>query len=561
MSLFSVLNTGTRGLNASQMAMDVTSQNISNANVEGYSRKRLVLAADYRADGTFGQVGMGVDVVSIERMRDKFIDDQIRGQNQEVGTSDAHNATMKDIESIFNEPSGTGLESSLNQFFDSWQGLADFPSDPAARNAVKTTGESLAQRLRSSSNELRQLRDACNDKISAQVDKVNELAEKISALNTQIGAIEFSVNKKANDSRDQRDQLVKQLANIIDISVTENERGQIAINTGGGILVSPIDFQKLQTMTSTFTRPDGTQYHNIGIQWADSKKEYMPEKGEIRGLFDSRDVIIPGYEKKLDDLATTLVSKVNELHTAGYSLNGFTGFTFFNEKTTGASDIALSPAVISDVQNIATAGGGETLPSGANLSPAGAHNFGMTPLLQLVRDPAAVPPVPATNIVVGSAIVTANGVQITDGVDYHIDPVAGTFQMLHAGYDAAALTINFQYRTNSWKGPGDNQNALAIAQLRDKLTMNPDALSNGTATFTQYYSDLVGQVGLDSNAAQSKLDTHTALMNQYEAKQDSVAGVSLDEEMSDMIKFQRTYQAAAHVITTADKMLDYLMNM
>jgi len=172
-----------------------------------------------------------------------------------------------------------------------------------------------------------------------------------------------------------------------------------------------------------------------------------------------------------------------------------------------------------------------------------------------------VPPIPARNIVEGSAIVTANGVLLTDGVDYHIDPQTGAFQMLHNGYDAADLTINFQYRTNSWAGPGDNQNALAIAQLREQLTMNPDALNNPTSTITEYYSSLVGQVGLDVNSSQATLDSHTYLMNQYEAKQDSVAGVSLDEEMSNMIKFQRTYQASAHMISVADKMLDYLMSM
>ena len=157
--------------------------------------------------------------------------------------------------------------------------------------------------------------------------------------------------------------------------------------------------------------------------------------------------------------------------------------------------------------------------------------------------------------------MTSGGVQLKEDVDYQVDPITGTFQMLHAGYDAADLTINFEYRTNSFNGPGDNANALAIAQLGEKMTMNPDALNNPTATFTEYYSSVIGQVGLDTNAAQSNLDTHTYLMQQYEAQQDSVAGVSLDEEMSNMIKFQRTYQAAAHVITTTDKMLDVLMAM
>lgn len=559
MSLLSVLNTGTRGLNASQMAMDATSQNISNANVEGYSRKRLVLAADYRTDGTYGQVGMGVDVVSIERMRSKFIDDQIQRQNEEAGVFDEYLTAMKGVENTFNEPSNIGIQKYLNDFFNSWQSLANDPSNVAARTVVRTTAQTLTEKFAAASNELRELRQSRNDEIRLQVNKVNELAEKISALNSQIGSVEISVNKKANDSRDKRDQLVKELSNIIDIQVTENERGQIAINSDGGILVSPIDFQKLAITTSSFTRADGSQYSEVGIQWADSKKSYMPEKGKIRGLFDSRDVIIPGYQAKLDTLAKTLAEKVNETHLKGYSLNGYSGFPFFDENVTGASDIKLSSAILADVKNIAAASGGETLPSAANTSLAGAHNFGT--LVQLVRDPAAATPISATNIVIGSAIVTSGGIQLTEDVDYHINPVTGTFQMLHAGYDAADLTINFQYRTNSFNGPGDNTNALEIAKLNEKLIMTPDALGNGSATFTEYYSSMVGQVGLDVNAAQSNLDTRNYLLQQYEAQQDSVAGVSLDEEMSNMILFQRTYQASAHVISTAEKMLDILMNM
>jgi flagellar hook-associated protein 1 FlgK len=559
MSLFSVLNTGTRGLNASQMAMDVTSQNISNANVEGYSRKRLVLSADYRRDGAYGQVGMGVDVVSIERMRSKFLDDQIQRQNEEVGIFFEYNATMQGIEATFNEPSDIGILSYINRFFDSWQNLANDPSSVAARTVVRTTAETLTEKFGETSEELRILRQTRNDEIKLQVNQVNQLAEQISALNAQIGSTEITVNRKANDSRDKRDRLVKELASIIDIQVTENERGQIAINTGGGILVSPIDFQKLEITTQSFTRPDGSQYSDAGIRWAESKKSFIPEKGKIRGLLDSRDVIIPAYEEKLNTLARTLAQKVNDLHLKGYSLNGYSGFPFFDENVTGASDIKVSPAIIGDVKNIAAASGGESLPAASNTSVAGAHNFGTT--IQLVRDAAVVPPIDATNIVVGSAIVTSGGVLLAENVDYHIDPVSGTFQMLHAGYDAADLTIDFQYRTNSFRGPGDNANAVAIAQLGGQLTMTPDALGNPTASFTDFYSAIVGQVGLDKNAAQTNLDTRQFLMNQYEAQQDSVAGVSLDEEMSNMVKFQRTYQAAAHMISVTDKMLDVLLNI
>jgi flagellar hook-associated protein 1 FlgK len=560
MSLFSVLNTSAQGLNASQMAMDVSGQNISNANTEGYSRKRVVQSATYRTDGTYGQIGMGVDVDSIERTRSQFIDSQIQGQNSENGVYDQCNTTMQGVENTFNEPSDTGLLSYINKFFDSWQNLANNPSDISARTVVQTTAQALTEKFNASATDLADQRQACNDQITDQVGKINELTQQISALNSEIGVAQITTGQNANDSLDKRDELVKQLASIINITVTENDRDQISINTGGAILVSPLDYRKLETTTGSYTAANGSQQPALGIEWADSKRSYTPDQGTLKGLFDSRDVIIPGYQAKLDTLATTLVQKVNALHSQGYSLSGETGFSFFNDNVTGAADISLSAAITSDVKNIAAASGGETQPAAANTSAAGTHNFGAAPL-QLVRDPSVVPPVQARNIVAGSVIVTNGTTQLTQDVDYHIDPVNGTFQMLHAGYDAADLTINFQYRTDSFNGPGDNANALAIAQLGGQMTMTPDALNNPTTTFTDYYSSLVAQVGLDANTAQSNLDTGNFLVKQYQTQQDSIAGVSLDEEMSNMIQFQHTYQAAAHTITIADKMLDTLMSM
>jgi flagellar hook-associated protein 1 FlgK len=560
MSLFAILNTGTRALNASQLAMNVTGQNISNADVEGYSRKRLTLAADYRKDSGFGQMGMGVDVISIDRMRNAFIDEQIRRQNQEAGIFEEYNYSLEGIENILTEPSETGLLRYLDQFFDGWQNLANNPADISARTMVKTNAEILLDVFHNLSGEIRNLRQTRNEEINQRVNKVNELSEKIFNLNLEIGAIEVTGNKKANDSRDKRDELVKELSTLIEISVVENERGQISVTTSGSILVSPVDFQKLETFTTTFQAADGTQFTDVGIRFANSKRLYTPTKGQVKGLFDSRDIIIPEYQNKLDELAVALVEKINELHLQGFSLQGYTGLAFFDQDVTGASDIKLAPGIIADVKNIAAATGGESMIAAVNPIAAGSHDFGM-PTVQLYRDPAAPTPIPARNIVQGTLTVSNGTILLQENIDYHIDYINGTIQSLHPGYDADALTVQFQYRTNAFSGPGDNSNAIAIAKLRETLTMNQDAIGNPTATFAEYYSSFIGRLGLNRNAAQSNLDTRMFLVRQYEAQQDEVSGVSLDEEMANMVKYQHTYQAAAHLITITNQMLDVLMNI
>ena len=559
MSLLSVLNTGTRGLFASQLAMDVTGQNISNADVEGYSRKRLNLTPDYRYDSAFGQMGMGVEVINIERIRNTFIDQQIRRQNTEVGFFQELDYTLEGIENIFTEPSDTGILHFIDQFFDSWQNLANNPADLSARTMVKTNAEILSDVFHNLSGELRNLRQTRNDELVQRVNKVNQIAREIYNLNIEIGSVEVG-NQNANDSRDRRDLLLKELSGLIDITTVENNMGQITVTTSGNILVSPVYYQELETTTTTFTRADGSTRSEIGIRFTDSKRIYMPQGGQIKGLLTSRDTIIPEYEIKLDALARAVVEKVNAIHSSGYNLNGFTGIAFFDETTTGASDINISAAIRSDVQNVAAASGGEMHPAIQNQFAAGSHNFGSTPL-QLYRDPLSVPPVAARNVVQGTVLVSTPSITLTEGVDYHIDYVNGTIQMLHAGYDGADLNINFQYRTGGFRGPGDNSNAVEIAKLRGSLTMNPDVHGNGTSSFAEYYSAFIGKLGLSRNEARSNLETRTFLVDQYESHQDAISGVSLDEEMANLIKYQHTYQAAARLISITDKMLDVLLNM
>jgi len=559
MGLFGVLNIGTRALFASQLAMDVAGQNISNADVEGYSRKRLNLNPDYRYDSTFGQMGMGVEVVNIERMRNEFIDIQIQRQNQEVGQFEEIDYTMESIENILNEPGDTGLLNYIDQFFDSWQNLSNNPSDISARNMVKTNTEILTDVFHNVSGELVDLRQTRNEEIEQRVEKVNLICSDIFNLNLEIAAVELS-NQNANDSRDKRDTLLKELSKIIDINVVENDLGQVTVTTSGSIVVSPASYQKLELVPRIYNLSDGTARTEVGIRFANSKLLYDPDGGQIKGLLESRDEIIPEYQEKLDKLALLIVEKVNDVHKTGYSLSGFTGMSFFDETTTGALDIAISASIKSDVRNIAAASGGETHPAEQNTILAAAYDFGDNPV-QLYRDPTMLPLVNARNIVQGTVVVSTASLTLREGTDYHIDYTTGTLQMLHNAYDGEDLNVDFEYRTGGFKGPGDNANALSIAQLRTKLTMQPDVLGDPTVTFAQYYSSVIGVLGLNRNEATSNLETRQFLVEQYESQQDAIAGVSLDEEMANIVKYQHTYQAAARIISVANEMLDVLMNM
>ena len=547
MGLFSLLGVATKGMTMAQTGMDLAGQNISNADVDGYSRKRMTLEPDYINNTPFGQSGSGVDIVNIQRMRDTFVDTEIRNQNQEVGYYQQQSDTLTGIQNVFTEPSDTGLQTYMDQFFDSWQNLANNPSDLSARTTVKSDGEILADAFHNLATQLTNQRQSTNDQISADAGQVNKLTKEIFNLNQEIASVELS-GQKANDSRDKRDKDLKDLSNLIDIDVNEDAHGQVTVTTAGNIIVSPAYQQDLETTTTTRQLADGTTISNVGLRFADSKRDYLPQSGQIRSLFDSRDIIIPQYQANLDTLATSFVKKINTQHELGYSLNGYSGVDFFDPAVTGASDINVSASIESDVRNIAAGSGGQ-IRAFAEPAPY---------TLTFGNPPAALT---NKNILYGSVQVLAGATALTEGTDYHIDYTNGTIQLLHAGYNGTPLTINYQYSDGSSKGPGDNANAIAIAQLREQATMNNDVLGNPTVTFGDYYSSFIGKLGLSVNEASSNVDSRTTLVQQYQTQQDSIAGVSLDDELADIIKYQHIYAASARVITTASDMLDTLIKM
>ncbi len=547
MGLFSVLGIGVKGMSAAQTGMDVSGQNISNADVQGYSRKTLNLQADYQVNGTFGQIGDGVDVVNITRMRDGLLDQQIQSTNQQVGYYTDMNNTMQGVQNVFTEPSDTGLQNYMDQFFSSWQDLANDPTDTSARTEVQTNGESLCTEFNNLSSQLSTQRSACNAQISSYVDQVNALTKDIYNLNQEIASVELT-NQNPNDSLDKRDQDLQQLSKLIDVSTVQDSNGQITVTTDGNIVVSPAYQQDITITSATRQLPDGTTVNDVGMEFADSRKAYNPQSGQIKAQLDSRDITIPRYQNDLNSLAQALVSKVNALHEQGYTLNGYSGVLFFDATTTGASNIKLTAAVASEADNIAAASGGQTL------------TFTEPAPMSLVY---GNPPVALTkqNILYNSTQVTAGTTTLKEGVDYLIDNHAGTIQLLNTGYNNTPLTISYSYTNGGSAGPGDNTNAVAISQLGTALTMNNDVLGNPTASFGDYYSSMIGKLGLSANETSSNLDTRNALLSQYQSQQDSISGVSLDDEMTNIINYQHAYAASARLITTTSAMLDTLINM
>ena len=549
MSLFDLLGIGNRGLTASQTELDVTGQNVTNANTAGYSRKTVNLQAGVRQDAMLGQMGMGVDVVNVQRMRDALLDKQMQQITTQQGQQQQTDDSLQSIQNILTEPADSGLNSFMDKFWSSWQDLANNPSDPTARQAVSDAGSALVGRFHDVGTQLDSLVAQQNDQITSVTTQVNQILDAIAADNKTIAAAKVGVNGQANDTQDDRETQLNSLSKLLDVSYTVDPQGRYTVTSSGSILVSPDGAFPLKVQNSSYTLSDGTQTKKADLVLTSTHKPLVPQGGQLGALIQTRDQIIPQYQA------------VNTQHEQGYDLTGTTGNNFFDASKTSATTIDLAANIKTSVNNIAAAAGGTSLGLGAPLNltiPAAG-----TPL----DLPNSVNP-NYRNLSQGSVAISTVGpppVKLQEGAgkDYVVDYPSGRIYFNNPAVypSGTALSVDFRYTSAGYSGQGDGNNALAIAQLAQaKLTL-PDSTGHDTSTLGDGYAAMVGALGAAKNQSASALATTTNLQAYFQTQISSVSGVDMDEELANMVKFQNSYQASAKYISTVSTLMDSLINM
>ena len=562
MSLFGMLNIGSRGLAAAQTELDLVGQNVTNANTEGYSRKRANLSAGSQMDGVLGQTGYGVEVVNVKRLRDDLLDRQMQGVSTQVGERTQLDKDLQGVQNVLTEPSDSGLNTFLDKFWASWQDLANNPADTTARQAVLDAGSTLAGRFKDIGQQFNTLVSAKNDEIASVAGQANSLMEGIAKDNATIADSEMGgIRTNANDTRDQRELKFQQLSQIMDVSYTEDTQGRYIITSAGSLLVSPSGALPLKVERNLFTLPDGTQVSQASLTLTSTRDTFEPKGGSLKALFTARDETIPHYQSQLDEYARNLVASVNTLHQQGYDLAGTTGSNFFDPATTGASTMALSATVKQGTAFIAAASGGTSAGIGSPLN---------------LTVPAAGTPLDIANTVnsnyknftQGSVVVTRVGppsvtLQEGAGKDYTVDYQGGRIVFNNAAGvpPGSAITVDFRYNTSGFNGQGDGKNALKIAQIAQAKISKPDQFGTPTATLGDAYASLVGELGAAKANSASTLTTATNLKDYLQKQIDSIAGVSMDEELGNMVKFQNSYQSSARFMSTVTTLMDTLLGI
>jgi len=341
-----------KALSAYQLALSVYGNNIANVETPGYTRRRPELLERQAADLTVGRIGLGVDVESVTRMRDKILDDTYRRQSGASAKYEAMEWVFGEIETVLDEPSETGFTSAVGRFWDSWQDLANQPESTTARQGVADSAEALALTLSSMDARLRQTRANLDGEIVATVEQVNSLADRIADLNGAVVRGEVT-GEEMCDLRDLRDRLLDELSGLVDVRVFERPDGAVSVVMGSEALVERTDTVRLGLASEA---DDGIAVHRVTI--GRGVRVIRPSGGKLAGLVEMRDDTITGYQSRLDQIAAALVENVNSAHRAGYGLGGQTGVDFFDPAGTTASTIKVSNAILADLSLVAASADG-----------------------------------------------------------------------------------------------------------------------------------------------------------------------------------------------------------
>ena len=330
-SISSSMNTTLSALQAQQAAIAVTSNNIANANTEGYTRQEVVISTS--SSGT---------TTSSKRIYDRFVTNQVNSANKDLGEYKAKSKYLDSIEVIFDESEGSGLSETMSDFWSAWQDLVDTPSGASERSALASAADTLADLFNGMSSDLGDIQAGIDDDVAATVDAINEDVRQIADLNQKIVRA-VAAGQDAGTYQDSVDVLVSDLSSLVDIKTYTSDNGQTCIQlTNGTPLVEGSTGWSLSTQTDTAT---GLR----DVTWLDSQGNATVitdtvSGGELGGELEVRDGDIPEYQDRLDELAVSVMDAVNALHTGGYDLNGDAGVSFF--VGTGAADMAVNSAIL-----------------------------------------------------------------------------------------------------------------------------------------------------------------------------------------------------------------------
>lgn len=350
-SLTTSLNIAAQSLLTEQTAIQTTTNNIANVNTPGYSRQVTDFAENDPVDLGNLSLGSGVHVAQIRSLRSAVLDLRVNQETQQQGALDAFVSGGQQIQSLFNEPGGTGLQAPLTAFFNSVSQLSANPSDPNTRQGVLTAAQNLATAFNQSANNLSTIQRSADLSVTQSVNQINTLTSQIATLNSEVTAAS-NTGENPGPFVDQRQQLINQLSNLVDVSSIDAGNGSLTLTTNNG---APLVVGGQSYQLTTQSNPS-TGFQDVFSQGTNITTKITG--GQLAGQIQIRDQEIPSVLSSLDSLASNLATAVNTQNQKGFDLNGNAGGIIFVSPPASGVGAAQSLAVaITSGSQIAASGG------------------------------------------------------------------------------------------------------------------------------------------------------------------------------------------------------------
>lgn len=359
-SLFGTMSIALSGLMANQAALEVTTNNVANANTEGYARQRPLLVEGDPVVENGLTFGSGVVLKGVESVRDSILELRLNDETQQQSQWNTTVSALQPLEALFTQ-SGTDLGTEMTNFFSSLQQLSTAPSDLSLRQGVLTAAGNLADSFHTTVQNLQAQRSNLDLSVGQSVDQINLLTGQIATLNRQISALE-NLNQNAGTFIDQRTTLIRQLSSLVQVSVVKSDNTITVTTAAGQALVAG------ERSFALHTQMDPSGVRHIFAQAVDITGTLRG--GSLGGQLDARDNQIPGMLAQLDTLAAGLATALNTAHHAGTDLNGAAGSDLFAPPPAGGTGAAQGFSVlITDPARLAASSDGSAGSNGnvANL--------------------------------------------------------------------------------------------------------------------------------------------------------------------------------------------------
>ena len=326
MGISDILHIARSGLMVAQTGQRVTGHNITNANTPGFSRQRVTVSA---LGGNGYLPGIGVSVANIHRVHDRFLENQANLHRGVNGFLDGQYLVAQQLETVLNEVGNTGINNAMNEFFNAFRELTNNSSDMAVRQLVALRGEQLSDRISTAFTNFEAMQDDLNLDVESVVDEANGLIQEIAKMNGEISTYEDVTGRtEASDLLDQRDELVRQLHALVDITTFTDDNGSINVMLANHSIVEGVSAGSLGVLVGPMYRIEMT---TVGQQAHDITDDltHTNGRGKLSGILYERDVTIEDLKGGLDLLAYNLVDRINSIHLNAFGLDGNSGRAFF----------------------------------------------------------------------------------------------------------------------------------------------------------------------------------------------------------------------------------------